>query len=168
MNEPLRVPLIGKYEGEFLLFDPDVPDWITRLRWYGCRGQRSKTLYGRTYLEGGKVAVSAHYFIIGVPPAGLVTDHKNMNGLDNRRENLHHVTQQENNILATPFRSHPVRRKPKKRGGVRTTIKYLADGSPRTYFYDSETGERLLESEALKRFGKDLPERTKAGLQNSK
>ena len=34
--------------------------------------------------------------MIGKPPKGLVTDHINRNRLDNRKENLRHVTHSEN------------------------------------------------------------------------
>lgn len=44
----------------------------------------------------GKRGMRLHTFIIGKPPDGLVIDHINGNGLDNRRENLRFVTPKEN------------------------------------------------------------------------
>lgn len=40
--------------------------------------------------------IRLHHLVIGFPPSGLETDHINRNKLDNRRENLRHVTHQVN------------------------------------------------------------------------
>jgi len=37
-----------------------------------------------------------HHLVTGKPPTGMVNDHKNRVKLDNRRENLQHVTYKEN------------------------------------------------------------------------
>lgn len=44
--------------------------------------------------------IRLHHWIAGFPRKGLVTDHINGNGLDNRRANLQHITQSENMLKA--------------------------------------------------------------------
>jgi len=39
---------------------------------------------------------SVHVFILGAPPEGMEIDHKNRNGLDNRRANIRFATRQQN------------------------------------------------------------------------
>lgn len=58
------------------------------------------------HMPGGYYAVRSvnrkrvymHHDIIGKPVYGFVTDHINRNSLDNRRENLRHVTYRENRM----------------------------------------------------------------------
>ncbi len=40
--------------------------------------------------------IRMHWSVIGRPPAGFETDHRNNDGLDNQRHNLRHVTHQHN------------------------------------------------------------------------
>lgn len=37
-------------------------------------------------------AIYLHHFVLGHPPEGLMTDHKDRNKLNNQKHNLHHVT----------------------------------------------------------------------------
>lgn len=166
----IKIELHGVHAGKFVVFDDDQEVWVKPLTWYGSTPKRSKTTYARAQVHSGngKELVFAHHMVIGVPPKGHVTDHINGDGLDNRKANLRHVSQSENMKAAFALHGDKYAKPPQKRGGVRTTIKYLADGTPRTYFYDAETRKRLTETEALKRFGDDIPERTKAGLRGSK
>ena len=47
-------------------------------------------------LSGAGGQIKMHHQIIGKPPEGFVTDHRNTNGLDNRKDNLRHITQAKN------------------------------------------------------------------------
>lgn len=51
--------------------------------------------YGRRYAATGKLKVKMEWMILK-PPEGKQIDHKNGNGLDNRRENLRTCTQKQN------------------------------------------------------------------------
>ena len=57
--------------------------WYTRPDRNGSRERRRKTLL-------------LHHLILGKPEKGLVIDHKNHNGLDNRKDNLRFLTNQQN------------------------------------------------------------------------
>lgn len=53
-----------------------------------------KNGYAFVTINGSAVAV--HHLVNGFPPAGMETDHKNRDRLDNRRDNLRIVTRQQN------------------------------------------------------------------------
>jgi hypothetical protein len=53
--------------------------------------------YPRTSVGGGKT-IYLHRFLLGPPPPGLWTDHRNRVRLDNRRRNLRFVTPRESNL----------------------------------------------------------------------
>ena len=166
VNLMIKIELRGKHAGKFVLFDEQHRALVEQHKWRGHVSPRSRTLYASTIIDGKHTY--AHHVILGKPPKGYVTDHKNGDGLDNQKENLHHITQSENMKAAYALHGESYVRTPQKRGGVRTTIKYLADGTPKTYFYDGKTRKRLTEKEALERFGGNIPERTKAGLCGAK
>lgn len=159
----MKIELNGVHAGKELIFDDDMANEVSRYTWGGHTAPRSKTTYARTLDNGG--VLYAHHLVIGKPPKGFVTDHVNGNGLDNRRENLRHVSQSENmkaafERLGDDYDNHI-------RGGLRTTIKYLADGTPKTYFYDRKTGRSVPPEEALLRFGSNIPDKTLAGIRTA-
>ena len=46
--------------------------------------------------KGRRTCLNLHHLILGKPPKGMVTDHINHNGLDNRKENLRFATHGQN------------------------------------------------------------------------
>lgn len=52
--------------------------------------------YGQTYYARRHPHVYMHHQIMGKPPIGLVTDHKDRNGLHNWKDNLRFITQRKN------------------------------------------------------------------------
>lgn len=69
------------------LVDADDLDAVSAKRW--CRfekGRENRTIYAKTDLPG-KVSIPLHQFLLPVPE-GMVVDHINGDGLDNRRNNL--------------------------------------------------------------------------------
>lgn len=62
----------------------------------------ANTWYAATNIDG--VRVYLHHLIVGTPRPGFVVDHRNRNGLDNRRKNLRHVTHAVN-VRNQPARS---------------------------------------------------------------
>ena len=80
-----------KTNGYFII-DKDDLEKISHHTWY-----LNPTGYADCKLTNGP-HLKLHHVIIGKPPKGLVTDHINRNKLDNRKSNLRHVTQRENNL----------------------------------------------------------------------
>lgn len=71
-----------------LIVDKEDEHFVIDHKWSLSNG------YARSKINGSNVML--HHLVIGFPPEGLETDHKNRNRLDNRRSNLRHVTHQEN------------------------------------------------------------------------
>lgn len=53
------------------------------------------------------VNITMHSAVLGVSLSGLYVDHKNRNPLDNRRENLRHVTHRENDCNNNRRKKYP-------------------------------------------------------------
>jgi len=82
-------------QGKTAIVDDDMYDELSKYKW------SASFLHGNWYAKrnirvGGKrLTVRMHSVIIDIP-SGLLPDHKNGNGLDNRRENLRACTKTEN------------------------------------------------------------------------
>jgi hypothetical protein len=89
-----KIPLT---QGRSAKVDPGDYIWLAQFKWYchkreyGCYAMRN----GGGGTSGKKVLM--HRQIMDTP-AGLVCDHINRNGLDNRKANLRNCTKQENNL----------------------------------------------------------------------
>ncbi len=84
---------ISLTQGKHAIVDAADYAGLAKYRWYAQRADRSRTFYAsRTH--GGR-AISMHRQIMK-PPRGMVVDHINGNGLDNRRCNLRVCTQLQN------------------------------------------------------------------------
>jgi hypothetical protein len=94
-----EVPLANG--GVALVDDEDLP-LISRYQW------SSLTIHNRTYavVRHGRSVLYMHRLLMG-DPAGLDIDHKNRNGLDNRRStNLRAVPHSVNIANAGPYRNN--------------------------------------------------------------
>ncbi len=80
-------------QGLFSLVDDCDADHISQFSWHPAKS--GKLVYAITTLYEPKQTLSIHRLIMA-PPRGLVVDHINCDGLDNRRENLRVITQAEN------------------------------------------------------------------------
>lgn len=78
-----------------ILVDEGDGELLWGRKWHFGNGRR--TLYARVseHNGGDRVCVLLHRLIMQ-PPAGMVVDHVNGNGLDNRRSNLRIVTSAQN------------------------------------------------------------------------
>jgi HNH endonuclease len=76
------------HDGSIALVDDADFEHVKDLHWY-------KSAYGYAVLCNG---VTLHRKLIGQPPKGFVTDHKNEDKLDCRRNNLRFVTRKLNNL----------------------------------------------------------------------
>lgn len=86
----MRIPLTG---GRWTIVDKADYDAVAHLRWRA--GPGAKTWYAWHNFARGETPTSLHRYIMQ-PPTGLVVDHINGDGLDNRRINLRVCTQKEN------------------------------------------------------------------------
>jgi hypothetical protein len=77
----------------FAIIDSEDFDKLSECLW--CVSKRGNVSYVHRTLGKGKYE-TMHHAIMGVPEKGLMIDHINGNGLDNRRCNLRVVTNREN------------------------------------------------------------------------
>lgn len=80
--------------GDKLLIDTEDYDSVIRYSWCLIRSGRTKIIkYARARVNGSKILL--HRFLMNPPPDRDV-DHKNHNGLDNRKHNLRMCTDSQN------------------------------------------------------------------------
>ena len=103
LDAPPTAALIGAYalrlpSGETAFVDAADQALVDRYRWFALACPH--TTYVRGYLRGqasrSRVDIVLHRLLIG-PPDGLDVDHRDRNGLNNRRSNLRACTRSENN-----------------------------------------------------------------------
>ncbi len=80
-------------QGKFALVDAADYDRLSGYRWHASADKAGNRWYAMTSTRG-KV-ISMHRFIMN-PPPGMVVDHYDGNGLNNRRANLRICRQQQN------------------------------------------------------------------------
>jgi hypothetical protein len=94
-----RVPLnLGRWKAtiptKFALVDDDDFAFVSRYKWHASKDGRYWYAKTNWFTERGKRPISMHRMILGFP-RGLI-DHRNLNGLDNRRRNLRLATKAQN------------------------------------------------------------------------
>jgi len=89
-----RIPLT---QGKYAIVDPDDYPGLSKCKWYAAKNKG--TFYAvRSWwskVDKKKIKLKMHRVIIDVP-YGLVVDHINHNGLDNRKANLRLATFAQN------------------------------------------------------------------------
>jgi hypothetical protein len=94
-------------QGLIVLVDDEDYEWLKQWKWRRQKGH--KTFYAKRHIQGNKNAqILMHREILKKKLGGelgqrLVTDHRNGNGLDNRRENLRLVTRSINHQNTPPY-----------------------------------------------------------------
>lgn len=91
-EETCAIPLVNM-DGLCALVDAADYEWLSRYTWRAA-SSGGGTFYAHTRCNG-KVCYM-HRMIMN-PPAGMVVDHKNRDGLDNHRVNLRNATPGQNN-----------------------------------------------------------------------
>ncbi len=90
-NEKIRyIPLT---RGLYAIVDAKNYAWLSRYKWYAHQSERGNVFYACRSHRGR--AISMHREIMR-PPRGMVVDHINGNGLDNREDNMRNCTQLQN------------------------------------------------------------------------
>lgn len=77
-------------KGGWVQLDPKDANLLTLAHWHIVRGYVQATVDGKQ--------VWLHGLILGKMAEGSVADHKNLDGLDNRRRNLRPATRGQNNM----------------------------------------------------------------------
>jgi len=95
-------------KGLFALVSPEDYEWLIQWKWCASHESRGTKHYAIRFekKEGVRRKVRMHREIMNRMTSwslsgGLVVDHDNHNGLDNRRENLSLISQREN-MLKSP------------------------------------------------------------------
>ena len=95
-----QIPLT---QGLFSLVDDEDYEALNSRLWYAEKDGRQ--FYARTaYFVNGKSVHLTMHRVINNTPAGMVTDHINGFGLDNRRANLRSATHRENAVNCAAHR----------------------------------------------------------------
>ena len=89
--------LIPLTQGKFAIVDAEDYERLSKYKWHVDKGD--STYYAARGIVGKNFRM--HREILNAPE-GLVVDHRNHNGLDNRRENLRLCTVAENNMNRRP------------------------------------------------------------------
>jgi hypothetical protein len=84
-------------QGKVALVDDEDFELLNKLKWcYGSRGYAVKTTHYRDSTNKRHTSMLWMHRVVATTPAGMFTDHINGDKLDNRRENLRIVTQEQN------------------------------------------------------------------------
>jgi hypothetical protein len=94
-NDEVRYVALTK--GKWAIVDAADYEWLSAFRWHAtcARGR----YYAATVINGKSITM--HRMIMN-PPSGMVTDHTDANGLNNRRANLRNCTPDENRQHTRP------------------------------------------------------------------
>ena len=85
-------------KGYFATVDDEDYAFLTQWKWFAQKMKHTVYAARKPWLSGGKgksTKIFMHRVIANVQPS-MQTDHKDGNGLNNRRENLRSVTRQDN------------------------------------------------------------------------
>jgi len=90
-------------QGKAAIVDDTDYDWLNRWKW--CAHKDRNTFYAmRGLRENDKTTTIRMHREILQPPAGMETDHKDCNGLNNQRNNLRIATKAQNHQNERPRR----------------------------------------------------------------
>jgi hypothetical protein len=85
-------------QGKYAIVDDEDFDNLNRFKWYAHRKRNSSVFYaaGRPIMEDGRRKWTRMHSYLVKSSVGMQTDHRNGNGLDNKRKNLRAATHGEN------------------------------------------------------------------------
>jgi hypothetical protein len=83
-------------KGHTVLIDEEDYPMLSRLSWNISKSKRTFYAGTKIFMNGRQRSLLMHRMITGFVASQI--DHKNHNGLDNRKENLRHATKRQNSI----------------------------------------------------------------------
>ncbi|MCX5632221.1 MAG: AP2 domain-containing protein [Phycisphaerae bacterium] len=83
-------------KGKFTIVDPENFDYLNQFKWQATKGKYTFYACRMITVNGRPRHCSMHRVIMDAPD-GMVVDHKNRDGLDNRKANLRIATLAQNN-----------------------------------------------------------------------
>lgn len=89
-----KIPLT---QGKFAIVSDADYKRLSKYKWHAHRDKNGILFYAERYDKKRKPHIVKMHREIMKPPKGLVVDHRNGDGLDNRRSNLRVCTTAENN-----------------------------------------------------------------------
>lgn len=97
----MRSVKIALSQGKHALVDREDAERVRAFKWYASRESRDTKWYAirRITVSGRRVKIRMHRFILGLGTGfedDRVVDHLNHDSLDNRKENLEIISQEEN------------------------------------------------------------------------
>jgi hypothetical protein len=94
-GQVLQIPLT---KGHVAIIDAEDAPKVNGLSWYALVSASSEQIYAATRDKRvrGKSAILLMHRLITDAPVGMMVDHENRNGLDNRKGNLRVCTQSQN------------------------------------------------------------------------
>ncbi|KKM72341.1 hypothetical protein LCGC14_1421440, partial [marine sediment metagenome] len=87
-----RIPLT---QGMFAIVDDKNYEWLMQWKWFLHKGRNTNYARRHSRIRGKRGKVYMHRQILNASP-GVLIDHKNDNGLDNREKNLRSCTPSQN------------------------------------------------------------------------
>lgn len=87
--------LIPLTQGKVAIVDAADYDWLMQWKWHASKDYRKPNWYALRWDTEKSKNVAMHREIVGVP-SGFCVDHKNGNGLDNRRGNIRVASSSQN------------------------------------------------------------------------
>jgi len=87
-----KIPLT---QGKFALVDDEDYDYLMQWKWHAIRAKATFYAVRSVYIKGKRCRIRMHRVILKTP-VGLLTDHRDHNGLNNTRGNLRVATKSQN------------------------------------------------------------------------
>ncbi len=82
-------------QGQFALVDDEDFEELSKYKWSVQKNRNTFYAIAKTYISGKRITILMHRIITNFPK-GIDTDHRNHNGLDNRKANLRPCTKAQN------------------------------------------------------------------------
>jgi hypothetical protein len=95
-------------QGKVALVDDEDFDYLNQWKWYAAKMGKGIYAQRNQWDNGRSSTITMHRLLIEIPE-GLMVDHINRNGLDNRKSNLRAVTAQQNRLNTAPSGKIPYR-----------------------------------------------------------
>uniref|UniRef100_A0A6H1ZRX6 Putative homing endonuclease n=1 Tax=viral metagenome TaxID=1070528 RepID=A0A6H1ZRX6_9ZZZZ len=92
-------------QNKVALVDDEDFEYLNQFKWYALK--KPNTYYAVRHIRlanGKQTLIQMHRVILNVPK-GMETDHKNQNGLDNRRINIRICTKSENGMNRNSYKN---------------------------------------------------------------